>query len=227
MTEAPSDQVPRASKAVPAAQRLQPRPPWQAKSPPKAPRLSWDRGRVAVFIDGLSLFYGARSLGIEIDYKQLLRYFARDGRLLHAFFYAGVDEELERSRQQGFLIWMRHHGYRVVTKAVQHFPDGNKKLDIDVEIAVDMMKLSHHCDTMVLVSRNDTLTYAVQRVGERGVRVELLGLDSNAGHQLLNLVDSYVDLATIQDEVKMLPRREGHPPPGKPPVAKPQSASES
>ena len=226
MTEAPSDKAPKVPKAAPAiAKPLQPRPAWQVKSQPTPPSLGGDRGRVAVFIDGLSLFYGARNLGIEIDYKQLLRYFARDGRLLHAFFYAGVDSELEHSRQQGFLIWMRHHGYRVVTKAVQHFPDGNKKLDIDVEIAVDMMKLSEHCDTMVLVSSNDTLTYAVQRVGERGVRVELLGLGGNTGYDLLNLVDSYAELATIQDEVKMLPRREGHPSPGKPPIDKPPSKS--
>lgn len=222
MTEAPSDKAPKAPKASPAiAKQLRPRPAWQAKTPSPPPAVNGDRGRVAVFIDGLSLFYGARGLGIEVDYKQLLRYFARDGRLLHAFFYAGVDSELEHSRQQGFLIWMRHHGYRVVTKAVQHFPDGNKKLDIDVEIAVDMMKLSEHCDTMVLVSNNDTLTYAVQRVGERGVRVELLSLGGNTGYELLNLVDSYAELATIQDEVKMLPRREGHPSPGKPPIGKP------
>ncbi len=218
MTEAPSDQAPKAPKAMPAVtKQLQPRPHWQAKSKPTPPDISGDRGRVAVFIDGLSLFYGARNLGIEIDYKQLLRYFARDGRLLHAFFYAGVDAELEHSRQQGFLIWMRHHGYRVVTKAVQHFPDGNKKLDIDVEIAVDMMKLSSHCDTMVLVSSHDTLTYAVRRVSERGVRLELLGLSSNTGYELLNLVDDYTDLGTIQDEIRLLPRREGHPSPAKPP----------
>lgn len=161
------------------------------------------RGRVAVFIDGLSLFYGARKLGIELDYIQLLRYFSREGRLLHAFFYAGIDEALETSRQQGFLTWMRHHGYRVITKAVQHFPDGNKKLDIDVEIAVDMMKLSEHCDTIVLVSGHDTLAYAVRRVSDRGVRVELLGLDNLTSPGLLNLVDDYSDLADIQDRVRL------------------------
>lgn len=163
------------------------------------------RGRVTVFIDGLSLFYGARSLNIELDYIQLLRYLAREGRLLHAFFYAGVDGALETSRQQGFLTWMRHHGYRVVTKAVQHFPDGNKKLDIDVEIAVDMMKLSAHCDTMVLVSGNDTLSYALRRVSDRGVRVELLGLGNPTSHSLLNLVDGYSDLADIQAQVRLQP----------------------
>jgi uncharacterized LabA/DUF88 family protein len=217
MTEATSDKAPNSPKAVPiASSQLQPRPSWQARSQTGAPVIPGERGRVAVFIDGLSLFYGAKHLGIEIDYKQLLRYFAHDGRLLHAFFYAGVDEELERSRQQGFLTWMRHHGYRVVTKSVQHFPDGNKKLDIDVEIAVDMMKLSRHCDTMVLVSSNDTLTYAVQRVSERGVRVELLGLNSNTSYELLNLVDVYRDLASIQDEVRLLPRHDGPQPTHKP-----------
>ena len=224
MTEAPFDKTAKSPNTSPLSRSLQPRPMWQAQS--SAVSLpNRNRGRVAVFIDGLSLFYGAKSLGIEIDYKQLLRYFTRSGRLLHAFFYIGVDSELEHSRQQGFLIWMRHHGYRVVTKAVQHFPDGNKKLDIDVEIAVDMMKLADHCDTMVLVSNHDTLTYAVQRVGERGVRLELLDLGGQAGYELLNLVDSYVELAAIQDEVKLLPRREGHPSP-KPPIPRSRPVSD-
>ncbi|NJN31104.1 MAG: NYN domain-containing protein [Synechococcales cyanobacterium RM1_1_8] len=190
--------------------QLQPRPAWlsapggQGQHPQlSASALSPVRGRVAVFIDGLSLFLSAKQLGIEIDYQQLLRYLSRRGQLLHAFFYAGIDQELDSSRQQGFLTWMRHHGYRVVTKTVQHFPDGNRKLDIDVEIAVDMMKLAPSCDTMVLVSGNDTLTYAVRRVGERGVRVELLALNGFTGPALLNWVDDYTDLTSIQAEISL------------------------
>lgn len=73
-----------------------------------------DRGRVAIFIDGSNLFYAALQLGIEIDYTKLLRRLTGTSRLLRAFFYTGVDRTNEK--QQGFLLWMRRNGYRVISK---------------------------------------------------------------------------------------------------------------
>ncbi|WP_155942037.1 NYN domain-containing protein, partial [Richelia intracellularis] len=84
-----------------------------------------NRGRVAIFIDGSNLFYAALQLGIEIDYAKLLVLLIRDSRLLRAFFYTGVDRT--NDKQQGFLLWMRRNGYRLVTKDVVQFPDGSKK----------------------------------------------------------------------------------------------------
>ena len=121
-----------------------------------------NRGRVAIFIDGSNLFHTALQLGIEIDYTKLLCYLTREARLLRAFFYTGVDRHNEK--QQGFLLWMRRNGYRVVTKEVIQLPDGSRKSNQHVEIAVDMMNLSPYYDTAVLVSGDGELTYAVNAV---------------------------------------------------------------
>ncbi len=75
-----------------------------------------NRGRLAIFIDGSNLFYAALQLNIEIDYSKLLCYLTAGSRLLRAFFYTGVDPTNEK--QQGFLLWMRRNGYRVVPKGV-------------------------------------------------------------------------------------------------------------
>src|SRR5205085_572952 len=101
--------------------------------------ISWQfghRGRVAVFIDGNNLFHAARFHNIDIDYNKLLRVLLGDGRLLRAFFYTGVDVGAER--QQGFLLWMRRNGFRVIQKELKTFYDGTRKANLDVEIAVDM-----------------------------------------------------------------------------------------
>jgi len=108
------------------------------------------RGRVAVFIDGNNLFHAARFHTIDIDYNKLLRILLGDGRLLRAFFYTGVDAGAER--QQGFLLWMRRNGFRVVQKELKTFYDGTRKANLDVEIAVDMLSLAGRYDTAVLVS---------------------------------------------------------------------------
>ncbi|NWF59153.1 MAG: NYN domain-containing protein [Fischerella sp.] len=159
-----------------------------------------NRGRVVILIDGSNLFYAALQLGIEIDYSKLLSHLAKGGRLLRAFFYTGVDRTNEK--QQGFLLWMRRNGYRVVTKDVVQFPDGSKKANLEVEIAVDMMTLASYCDTVVLVSGDGDLAYAVNAVSYKGVRVEIVSLRSMTSDNLINVADCFIDLDSIKEEIQ-------------------------
>jgi uncharacterized LabA/DUF88 family protein len=162
------------------------------------------RGRVAIFIDGSNLFYAALQLGIEIDYTKLLHRLVDNSRLLRAFFYTGVDRTNEK--QQGFLLWMRRNGYRVVSKDLVQLPDGSKKANLDVEIAVDMMALAGSYDTAILVSGDGDLAYAVDAASYRGVRVEVVSLRSMTSDHLINVADRYIDLETIKDEIQKVSR---------------------
>ncbi len=159
-----------------------------------------NRGRLAIFIDGSNLFYAALQLSIEIDYTKLLCYLTAGSRLLRAFFYTGVDPSNEK--QQGFLLWMRRNGYRVVYKELVQLPDGSKKANLDVEIAVDMLSLVGSYDTAILVSGDGDLAYAVDAVSYRGVRVEVVSLRSMTSDSLINVSDRYIDLESIRDEIR-------------------------
>jgi uncharacterized LabA/DUF88 family protein len=156
--------------------------------------------RVAIFIDGSNLFYAALHLNIEIDYAKLLCKLTQGRRLLRAYFYTGVDRANEK--QQGFLLWMRRNGYRVVTKDLIQHTDGSKKANLDVEIAVDMMMLSKHCHTMVLLSGDGDLAYAVNAIAYHGVQVEVVSLHSMTSDLLINVADRYTDLASIREEIQ-------------------------
>lgn len=161
------------------------------------------RGRIAIFVDGSNLFYAALQLGIEIDYTKLLAHLTGGDRLLRAFFYTGVDRVNEK--QQGFLLWMRRNGYRVVTKDLVQLPDGSKKANLDVEIAVDLMTLTDYYDTAILVSGDGDLAYAVNAVSYRGARVEVVSLRSMTSDSLINVADTYVDIANIKEKIQKLP----------------------
>lgn len=163
-------------------------------------QVSENRGRIVIFIDGASLFYAAYQLGIEIDYVKLLCRLTDGSRLLRAFFYTGI--EPTNDKQQRFLLWMRRHGYRVVTKEVSQLTDGSKKVNLDVEIAVDLMALAPFYDTAVLVSGKGELAYALNVVSYRGVRVELTSLRSMTSDSLLNVCDRYIDLESIKDDIQ-------------------------
>jgi len=164
---------------------------------------SWQfghRGRVAVFIDGNNLFHAARFHNIDIDYNKLLRVLLGDGRLLRAFFYTGVDVGAER--QQGFLLWMRRNGFRVVQKELKTFYDGTRKANLDVEIAVDMLSLAGRYDTAVLVSGDEDFVYAVNAVAYKGCRVEVAGFRSNSAPRLIDVADFFIDLGDIADLIR-------------------------
>lgn len=165
--------------------------------------ISWQlgyRGRVAVFIDGNNLFHAARFHNIDIDYNKLLRVLLGDGRLLRAFFYTGVDIGAER--QQGFLLWMRRNGFRVIQKELKTFYDGSRKANLDVEIAVDMLSLAGRYDTAVLVSGDEDFVYAVNAVAYKGCRVEVAGFRSNTAPKLIDVADYFIDLGEIAERVR-------------------------
>ena len=153
------------------------------------------RGRIAIFIDGNNLFHAARTIGIEIDYAKLLKLLCQGGSLLRAFFYTGVDENA--AKQQGFLLWMRRNGYRVVQKELKIFPDGTKKANLDVEIAVDMLSLCGKYETAILVSGDEDFAYAVNAVAYKGARVEVAGFRNNTSPKLIDVADRFVDLDSL------------------------------
>jgi uncharacterized LabA/DUF88 family protein len=156
--------------------------------------------RVVILVDGSNLFYAASQLNLEIDYARLLAYLTKNRRLVRAYFYTGVDRANEK--QQGFLHWMRRNGYRVVTKDLIQLPDGSKKANLDIEIAIDMLTLAAHCDTMILLSGDGDLTYAVNQISYQGVQIEVVSLRSMTNDTLINVADSYIDLETIRHDIQ-------------------------
>lgn len=163
-------------------------------------RLLEPRDRVAIFIDGANLFYAAMQLNLEVDYAKLLRRLAGERQLIRAYFYTACDSGNEK--QQGFLLWMSRNGYRVVTKELIQFPDGSKKANLDVEIAVDMLTLARSCDTIVLLSGDGDLAYAVNSIAYKGVQVEVVSLSSMTSESLVNVADSFVDLEEIRCDIE-------------------------
>jgi uncharacterized LabA/DUF88 family protein len=166
------------------------------------------RGKITIFIDGNNLFHAARSVGVEIDYAKFLNFLRGNSPLLRAFFYTGVDEKAER--QQGFLLWMRRNGYRVVEKELKTYADGTKKANLDVEIAVDMLSLADKYDTAVLVSGDEDFAYAINAVAYKGVRVELAGFRSNTSPRLIDVADQFIELDSHLEEITKAESRFNH-----------------
>ena len=156
--------------------------------------------RIAIFIDGSNLFYAASHLNIEVDYRRLLTTLVGNRRLLRAYFYTGVDPQNEK--QRGFLLWLNRHGHRVVSKELTSMPDGSRKANMHVEMAVDMMRIAEHCPTITLLGGDGNLSYALEVLSRQGISIEVVSLQSMTSDSLIDIADLYVDLADLRDEIK-------------------------
>ena len=164
------------------------------------PAVYQNSDRIAIFIDGSNLFYAASHLSIEVDYRRLLTTLVGNRRLLRAYFYTGVDPQNEK--QRGFLLWLNRHGHRVVSKELAHLPDGSRKANMHVEMAVDMMRISEYCSTLTLLGGDGNLSYALQVLSQRGISLEVVSLQSMTSDSLIDLADVYTDLADLRDQIK-------------------------
>src|ERR671916_703471 len=112
--------------------------------------------RLAVFIDGANLYAASRTLGFDVDYKNLLAHFRKQGSLLRAYYYTALLETEEYSPLRPLVDWLGYNGYAVVTKPAKEFTDaaGKRRVkgNIDIELATDVMELAPRLDHAVIFS---------------------------------------------------------------------------
>jgi uncharacterized LabA/DUF88 family protein len=162
--------------------------------------------KIALFIDGVSLYATAKTLGFDIDFKRLLKEFQSRGSLVRAFYYTPITEDQERSSIRPLLDWLDYNGYTVVTKATREFiaADGRRKVkgSIDIELAVDAMALAEHVDQIVLFSGDRDFRPLVEALQRRGVSVTVVSTIASQppmiADELRRQADIFIDLAELQ-----------------------------
>jgi uncharacterized LabA/DUF88 family protein len=159
--------------------------------------------QAVVLIDGANLFYAAASLGIEIDYAKLLDYLRQQKQVVKSLFYTGIDPK--NVKQQAFLHWMERNGYQVITKDLTQHSEGLKRANMNVEMAIDMLRSAPEGPIQVLLSGDGHLAYAVQAVKSLGVQVHIVALSSMVSDRLLQLADRFIDLQEIQHQIRKAP----------------------
>jgi len=155
-----------------------------------------NRGFINIFIDGSHLFYAASSLDIKIDYLKLLNYLTKGAKSFKAFFYTGFNPD--DRKQNHFCQKLNHNGYLVITKDLTQLTQKSGKSLLTLEIAVDLIKLVPNYETAIVLSGDGNLTKAIDTVTYRGARVELVSLRAMTSEKLMNIADSYTDLAVLK-----------------------------
>jgi uncharacterized LabA/DUF88 family protein len=201
----------------------------------KASPLPDDRSeRLGVFIDGANLYAASRTLGFDVDYKNLLAHFRKQGYLVRAYYYTALLETDEYSPLRPLVDWLGYNGYAVVTKPAKEFTDatGRRRVkgSVDIEMAVDVLDLSAHLDHVVLFSGDGDLRRLVEAVQRRGLRVTVVSTirtqPAMIADELRRQADNFVDLAELAEyitrrQVEPRPRMAVNGPRSAPPPSPP------
>ena len=175
------------------------------------------KGRVALFIDGVNFYHTLRELQLHVDYRRLLQYIAEDAWLVKATYYTTLLQGQSPEWLVRLTDWLAYNDYHVVTKAARHVrrhaidEEGNEywvneiKGDTDVEISMDMIMLSKHCDTMYLFSGDEAFVYLVKAVQKLHCRVIIVSSEipefARVDSELRRQADEFIELNSIADQI--------------------------
>lgn len=160
--------------------------------------------RVGIFIDVQNLYHSAKNLyKARVNFKELVRSLVAGRKLIRAIAYVVKTETTEGRDAQpagesAFFDALKQAGIELRVKDIQIYPDGTKKADWDVGMAVDAIRMSSFLDVIVLVTGDgdflpliDYLKWGMGRV------VEVAAFSRTAKSEMKEQGDEFVEIEKI------------------------------
>jgi uncharacterized LabA/DUF88 family protein len=154
--------------------------------------IKYKNQRVAVLIDVQNLYHSAKNLySARVNFKNLLLEVTEGRNLIRAIGYvAKADEPGEAS----FFDALEKAGIEPKIKDLQVYPDGTKKGDWDVGLAIDAVRLSNKVDTIIICSGDGDFIPLVEYLINQGVQVEIAAFGRTTSSLLKEIANDFVDL---------------------------------
>lgn len=175
--------------------------------------------RFAVFIDGANFHATTKTLEFEVDFESLLKELKACGRLIRAYYYTALPDGSEYSPIRRIADWLDYNGYTVVSKPWRGFYNvetGQRRIkgNMDMELALDMIKLSPNIDHAVLFSGDGDFCQLLRDVQDRGVRVSVVSsLKSRPpllADSLRRQADEFIEVDNIRHLIERAPQENAH-----------------
>jgi uncharacterized LabA/DUF88 family protein len=155
-----------------------------------------------------------RALGFEIDYRKLLDYLRMHGRLVRASYYTALVDDEAGSAFRPLADWLDYNGYTMVTKPARGFtdPTGRQRFrtSMNVELAVDAMRLADNSDHVILFSGEQSFTNLVSALQQLGKRVTVISTietqPAMIADELRRQADNFIDIDSLQAQIARVGR---------------------
>lgn len=174
------------------------------------------KSRTIVVIDFANVDRWRDSLGWDVGIKQLsqlVKHFSLGKKYLRRFYY-GLDYG-EHDKSISLSPWSKkihtqaqYGGFEIVSKRVKYIPDDNystgfiKKCNLDIEMAVDLIREQANYDTVMLFSGDGDLAYVCEYLhNELGKEIFVFGARNHLGKELIDAKKSGIikDILFVED----------------------------
>src|SRR3990172_14191 len=147
--------------------------------------------RVGVFIDTQNLYHSAKNLyRRKVNFGAILKDAVAGRKLVRAIAYLITTESGE---EKPFFEALEKLGIETKTKDLQIFAGGAKKVDWDVGLAVDSIRMAPKLDAVILVSGDGDFIPLVEYLKTTS-QVELFSFGKSTSGTLKEVVDDFTDL---------------------------------
>lgn len=159
--------------------------------------------RIALFVDGASIYSAAKRLGWNFDHQKILEYFRATGAVHNAFYYTALSTQ-EGDKQKRFTDALIYMGYTVRTQPLREVADEGgvsyRRTSLDIELVTDLLTTLDHYDVAVLVTGDGGYGRPLEALRARGKRSIVVNLPEMTSAELRNAADDYLDLRNLRHE---------------------------
>ncbi len=152
-------------------------------------------GKVAVFVDVQNVHITFEKLGQEVRYDILLKaiqeqYSRRGKEIVKAVAFVPMFEGDER--RERLINALSFMGYRVIYKPIKKVQEGIPKINMDVEMTLEILSVAEHVDEVVLITGDSDFVPIVDYLSKKGKKVRVIGTRKGAvGIELIRACDEY------------------------------------
>ena len=198
--------------------------------PQEVPRAAKNQ-RVGIFLDIQNIYHSAKHLyNSRVNFQELVRALVKDRTLARAIAYVVKSETA--LGEESFFDALRKTGFELRSKDLQIYPDGSKKADWDIGMAVDAIRNAGSLDTIILVTGDGDFIPLVEylKLG-LGKHVEVAGFGRTSSGKLKEIAETFIEIDHIPRILMGIKRRlqtqrgavpRAVPPPARKPQYRPQ-----
>ncbi|MEN9342264.1 MAG: hypothetical protein RIQ54_520 [Candidatus Parcubacteria bacterium] len=166
------------------------------KNLPLSP-LSHAHQRVGIFVDVQNLYHSSKNLYRgRVNYPELIKHLTGDRQLIRSMAY--VVKSDSALGESSFFEALEKAGMELRMKDLQIYPDGTKKADWDIGMAVDAIRMASFLDVVILVTGDgdflplvDYLKWGVGRF------VEVAAFRRSTSSKIQEVADRFVNLEDV------------------------------
>ena len=149
-----------------------------------------------MYVDVQNIYFSYKPR--RIDYEVLKKFIEERFKDVMVTFHAFTAYEEGQKEQMSFLNALALMGYRVVSKPVKTLPDGSKKGNLDMEIALEVLSQAPYIDEIVLVTGDGDFVPLVSRLSMMGKKITIMGPEETTAPDLIRACHEFVSLGQVQ-----------------------------